>query len=49
MFESLDQQMKADYLKAESSNSRYLRWAISAIGGMVVLGGVLFGLHLLQG
>jgi hypothetical protein len=49
MFESLDDQMKADDLKSESAKARYMRWAIGAAGGLVILGGLLYGVHLLQG
>ena len=49
MFESLDDQMKADDLKSESAKARYMRWAIGAATGLVILGGLLYGVHLLQG
>ena len=49
MFESLDEQMKADDERAESSTRRYLRWALGAVGGLIILGGLFFGVHLLQG
>lgn len=49
MFESLDDQMKADDLKSESLKVRYMRWAMGAIGGLIILAGLLYGVHLLQG
>jgi hypothetical protein len=49
MFESLDEQMKADDAKAESARARYMRWLAGAVGGLVILGALLFGVHLLQG
>lgn len=49
MFDSLDEQMKADDARSESARARYMRWVMGALGGLVVLGAVLFGVHLLQG
>jgi hypothetical protein len=49
MFESLDDQMKADDARAESAKARYMRWAFGAVGGLIILGALLFGVHLLQG
>jgi hypothetical protein len=47
MFESLDEQMKKDEDRVSSSQQRMVRWAIYALAGLVVIGGLIFGaLHL---
>jgi len=43
MFDSLDEQMKADDNRSESAKSRYMRWAVGGLGGLIILGALLFG------
>jgi hypothetical protein len=47
MFESLDEQMKKDEDRVTSHKQRMLRWAIYALAGVILMGGLIFGsLHL---
>ena len=47
MFDSLDEQMKKDEDRITSNKERMVRWALYALAGVVVIGGLIFGsLHL---
>jgi len=45
MFDSLDEQIKRDDDRNESSKQRMLRWALYALAGIVVFGGLILGVH----
>ena len=49
MFDSLDEQIKADEHKAVSSRERMLRWLLIALVSVIVFGGLYWGVHLMQG
>jgi hypothetical protein len=48
MFDSLDDQMKQDELKASSSTERWLRWAAVAIVSVLLFGGLYYGVRMLE-
>jgi hypothetical protein len=43
MFESLDEQIRKDEDRVTSSKQRMLRWALYALAGVVVIGGLILG------
>ena len=43
MFESLDEQIRKDEDRVTSSRQRMLRWALYALAGVVVIGGLIIG------
>ena len=49
MFDSLDEQIKADEHESESNTQRLIRWALVALISLIVFGGLYFGVHLMQG
>jgi hypothetical protein len=49
MFESLDEQIKADEHKSVSNTERVIRWALVVVITVVVFGGLYWGVHLMQG
>jgi hypothetical protein len=48
MFDSLDEQMKQDEKRMVSTKERLMRWAIVAIGSVVIFGGVIAGIHFMN-
>jgi hypothetical protein len=48
MFESLDEQIKKDDDRLGSSQQRMIRWALYALVGVVVLGGLFLGVHFMS-
>ena len=48
MFDSLDEQMKADERKAISTTERALRWVAVAITSVLLFGGVYYGVRMLE-
>jgi hypothetical protein len=48
MFDSLDEQMKKDDKRMVSNKERMMRWAIVAIGSLVVFGALIAGIHLMN-
>jgi hypothetical protein len=48
MFDSLDEQMKKDDKRMVSNRERMMRWAIVAIGSVVVFGALILGVHLMS-
>jgi hypothetical protein len=48
MFDSLDEQMKADELKESSTTERTLRWIAVAITSVLLFGGVYYGVRMLE-
>jgi membrane-associated phospholipid phosphatase len=49
MFESLNEQIKDDELKALSNRERILRWTLIVLVSVIVFGAVYLGVHLLDG
>lgn len=49
MFDSLDEQIKADEHKASSNSERMMRWLLVVLVSIIVFGGLYLGVHLLQG
>ncbi len=47
MFDSLDEQMKADEAKETTMTERILRWTAVAIIAVLVFGGLYYGVHLI--
>ena len=48
MFDSLDEQMAKDENKISTPTQRAMKWLIYLIAGIVVFGGVLFGVRSLS-
>jgi hypothetical protein len=48
MFETLSDQMKHDAEASSSKTERLLPWAIAVIGAVVVLGGLVLAVRLLE-
>jgi len=49
MFDSLDEQIRADEHRAVSNTERMIRWALILIITLVVFGGLYWGVHMMQG
>lgn len=49
MFDSLDEQIRADARKATSSRERMLRWLLVALIAIVVFGGLYWGVMMMEG
>ena len=47
MFDSLDEQMAKDENKVSTPAGRMMKWAIYLLAGLVVFGGVLYGVRAL--
>ncbi len=48
MFDSLDEQIKKVEDRSSSSKQRMVRYALYALAGVLVFGGIIFGVHLLS-
>ncbi|HXR37229.1 MAG TPA: hypothetical protein VN754_14830 [Candidatus Binataceae bacterium] len=48
MFDSLDEQMKKDDNRETTSTQRLVRYALYALAGVLVFGGLIFGVHLMS-
>ena len=48
MFDSLNDQMKVDQQKESSPVERWLRWAAIAIVSVLVFGGLIYGVRMLE-
>jgi hypothetical protein len=48
MFDSLDDQMKHDAAMESTRTERFLRWAAAVVVTVVVLGGLYFGVRMLE-
>jgi hypothetical protein len=48
MFDSLDEQIKKDEDRVSTSGQRMMRYVLYALAGAVVIGGLLFGVHLMN-
>jgi hypothetical protein len=49
MFDSLDEQIRADEHKSVSNTERVIRWTLIVVISVVVFGGLYWGVHLMQG
>lgn len=49
MFESLDEQMKKDEDREASPKERAFRWLLALVVTVLVIGGLYWGVHLLEG
>jgi len=49
MFDSLDEQIKADEHRATSSRERAIRILLYVVVSVLVFGGIFLGLHMMQG
>jgi membrane-associated phospholipid phosphatase len=49
MFDSLDEQIRNDELKALSNRERILRWTLIALVSVIVFGAVYLGVHFMEG
>jgi hypothetical protein len=47
MFDSLDDQIRKDEDRVTSSKQRMMRWALYVLAAGLVMGGVIFGVHLM--
>jgi len=45
MFDSLDEQIKRNDDRIGSRKQRMIRWALYALAGVVVFGGLILGVH----
>ena len=48
MFESLDEQIKADEHKSVSTTERIIRWVLIVLISVIVFGGLYWAVHLMQ-
>jgi len=49
MFDSLDEQIKSDQLKAVTNRERMLRWTLIILVSVILFGAVFLGLHMMEG
>ena len=49
MFDSLDEQIRNDELKALSNRERILRWTLIVLVSVIVFGTVYLGVHFMEG
>lgn len=49
MFESLDEHIKSDRLKALGNRERMLRWMLIVLVSVILFGAVYLGVHFLEG
>jgi hypothetical protein len=48
MFDSLDEQIKADDRREVSATERYIRWGVVAISSVVLFAGLYYGVRFLE-
>jgi hypothetical protein len=48
MFDSLDEQIKRDEDRVSTSGQRMMRYALYVVAAAVVMGGVIFGVHMMN-
>ena len=48
MFDSLDEQIRKDEDRVSSSRERMVRYALYALAGALVFGGIIFGVHFMS-
>ena len=49
MFDSLDEQIRADERRAVSNQERMIRWLLVGVIAIVVFGGLYWGVMLMEG
>ena len=49
MFDSLDEQIRADEHKATSNTQRMMRWVLVALIAILVFGGLYWGVMMMEG
>ena len=49
MFDSLDEQMKKDDAREVTPRDRYMRWGLTALVTLLLISGLYFGMHLIEG
>jgi len=49
MFDSLDEQMRSDEIKAVSNSERMIRWLLVALVSVAIFGGLYLAVHFMQG
>jgi len=49
MFDSLDEQIRADEHKAVSNKERVMRWALIVLLSIIVFGGLYLGFSMMKG
>ncbi|MEO8028623.1 MAG: hypothetical protein ABI823_19230 [Bryobacteraceae bacterium] len=49
MFDSLDEQMKKDEARDTTPRDRMMRWGLTALITLLLVGGLYFGMHLIEG
>jgi hypothetical protein len=47
MFDSLEQQMRKDEDRVSTSQGRTMRYGLYALAGILVLGGLIYAMHLI--
>jgi hypothetical protein len=48
MFDSLDEQMKADERREVTATERYVRWGVVVISSVVLFAGLYYGVRFLE-
>ena len=48
MFDSLDEQMKADLNKQQTTKQRVLLWLVVAVATVLIFGGLWYGVRLIE-
>lgn len=48
MFDSLDEQIRRDEDRVSTSGQRMMRYALYVVAAAVVMGGVIFGVHMMN-
>jgi hypothetical protein len=46
MFDSLEEQIRKDEDRTSTSKQRMIRYALYALAGVVIFGGLIYGVHL---
>jgi hypothetical protein len=46
MFDSLDEQIRKDQDRSSTSKQRMFRYVLYALAGVVIFGGLIYGVHL---
>lgn len=46
MFDSLEEQIRKDEDRTSTSKQRMVRYALYALAGVVIFGGLIYGVHL---
>jgi len=49
MFDSLEEQIKKDDARDVTPKERYIRWGLTAIVTLILISGLYFGMHMIEG